>query len=314
LMNQRKRNSVPKNGAQQNGAQQNIDEPKVRCVGLGHTYKTGSVVALQDINLEIGRGELVGVIGQNGSGKTTLVKHFNGLLKPTAGTVFIEGVDTRKKTVQQLSRRVGYVFQNPNHQLFAKTVEVELEFGPRNLGLSEEEIVERREKAIEFFSLEEFRHSHPYRIGFPLRKLVGMASIYTMQPAVFVLDEPTTGQDNVTTRIVYRLIRRLQEEGATVVCVAHDMILLAEVVDRLIVMRDSRIIADATPREVFADMEMMRSTHIVPPQITELSMRVQGNGDQREQGTGEAPNIVLSVEEMVALARSRVAAGESVAG
>ena len=149
----------------------------------------------------INRGEIVGVIGQNGSGKTTLVKHFNGLLRPTQGKVLVKGQDTAQIRVQQLAASVGYVFQNPNHQLFATTVEAELEFGPRNLGVPEEEVIERREKAIEFFNLQELRKLHPYRIGFPLRKLVGMASIYTMRPDVFVLDEPTTGQDNVTTRL-----------------------------------------------------------------------------------------------------------------
>lgn len=250
-----------------------MPETLVECQDLWHVYP-GGVVALQQANLKINRGEIVGVIGQNGSGKTTLVKHFNGLLKPTRGRVLIGGVDTTPMRIQQLAAKVGYVFQNPNHQLFAKTVEEELDFGPRNLGVSEEEIAERREKAIEFFSLQELRHQHPYRISFPLRKLVGMASIYTMRPEVFILDEPTTGQDNITTRIVYRLINRLRDEGSTIICVAHDMILLAEVVERMVVLRNSLIIADTTPREVFSNRELMNSTHLTPPQITELTMRL----------------------------------------
>jgi energy-coupling factor transport system ATP-binding protein len=261
------------------------------CEDLWHVYP-GDILALQEANLKINAGEIVGVIGQNGSGKTTLVKHFNGLLKPTRGKVRIKGKDTNGMRIQQLARDVGYVFQNPNHQLFARTVEAELEFGPRNLGVSEEEIVERREKAIEFFKLQELRLLHPYRIGFPLRKLVGMASIYTMRPAVFILDEPTTGQDNVTTRTVYRLIRQLRDEGATVVCVAHDMILLAEVVDRMVVLRDARIIADAKPKEVFSNRELMQSTHLVPPQVAELSLRLMT--------AGKFPGIELNVSDMVA--------------
>jgi energy-coupling factor transporter ATP-binding protein EcfA2 len=174
-------------------------DPIIVCENLWHIYM-GEILALQQANLKIYAGEIIGVIGQNGSGKTTLVKHFNGLLKPTRGKVWVKGKDTSQMRIQQLAADVGYVFQNPNHQLFARTVEAELEFGPRNLGVPEEEIVERREKAIEFFNLQELRAEHPYRIGFPLRKLVGMASIYTMRPAVFILDEPTTGQDNITTR------------------------------------------------------------------------------------------------------------------
>jgi energy-coupling factor transport system ATP-binding protein len=267
-----------------------MNDPIIVCEDLSHTYP-GNILALQKVNLKIYPGELIGVIGQNGSGKTTLVKHFNGLLKPTGGKVYVEGKDTANMRVQQLAVHVGYVFQNPNHQLFARTVEAELEFGPRNLGVPEEEIKERREKAIEFFNLQELRNSHPYRIGFPLRKLVGMASIYTMRPAVFILDEPTTGQDNITTRIVYRLIERLRDEGSTVICVAHDMILLAEVVERMLVMRDSLLIADATPREVFSNREMMKSTHLIPPQITELSLRLKA--------AGKLPEIKLRVSEMV---------------
>ncbi len=267
-----------------------MTEAIVKCVNLGHVYG-GQVVALRDVNLEINRGELVGVIGQNGSGKTTLVKHFNGLLKPTTGNVYINGKDTRGQKMQKLAAEVGYVFQNPNHQLFAKTIEDELEFGPKNLGLSKEEIEERKERALEFFDLGKFREHHPYRIGFPLRKLVGMASIYTMRPDVFILDEPTTGQDNVTTQIVYRLIRKLRDEGSTVICVAHDMILLAEVVERLIVMRNSLVIADSTPDKIFADRALMSSTHLLPPQITDLSLRLVERGI--------FSNVSLSVPEMV---------------
>ena len=251
-----------------------MEEVLITCDNLSHVYP-GGVVAVKEVNLKIKRGELIGVIGQNGSGKTTLVKHFNGLLKPTYGKVIIKGEETTNKRVQELSRSVGYVFQNPNHQLFAKTVTAELEFGPRNLGLSEEEVHERVEKAIEFFNLDTYRDQHPYRISFPLRKLVGMASIYTMRPDVFILDEPTTGQDNITTRIVYQLIRRLRDEGSTVICVAHDMILLAEVVERMIVMRDSVLIADTDPKTVFSDRKLMGSTHLYPPQITELSHRLK---------------------------------------
>ena len=267
-------------------------KPIIKVENLWHVYETGNVTALRDVSLEINRGEIVGIIGQNGSGKTTLVKHFIGLLKPTKGKVFVDGEDTAPLSVQQLAAKVGYVYQNPNHQLFAQSVQEELEFGPRNLGFSEEEIAERSEQAVKFFHLEDLRHMHPYRISFPLRKLVGMASVYTMKPDVFILDEPTTGQDNITTQTVYRLIKRLRDEGATVLCVAHDMILLAEVVDRLIVLRDAELIMDGTPREVFSNDEIMSSTHLVPPQITTFSIKLR-----KDQSS--VSDVVLSVDEMV---------------
>lgn len=276
-----------------------MTNPIIECRNVRHVYSgRGSVVALNDVSLQIQRQEIVGVIGQNGSGKTTLVKHFNGLLKPTSGQVLIDGKDTAKRKVQELASDVGYVFQNPNHQLFAKTVEEELDFGPRNLGLTEDEIIERRNRAIEFFGLEHYRLHHPYRISFPLRKLVGMASIYTMRPQVVVLDEPTTGQDNITTRTVYQLIERLRQEGTTVICVSHDMILLAEVVDRIVVMRDAKIIADAIPRTVFANRELMQSTRITPPQVTDFGMQY-GNSVTKRLDDAPATPVVLSVQEAI---------------
>ena len=267
-----------------------MSESLIKCENLTHIYD-GDVVALDNVNLYIKGADLIGVIGKNGSVKTTLVKHFNGLLKPTKGKVFVKGKDTQNLRVQELSRSVGYVFQNPNHQLFAKTVKEELEFGPTNLGLEPEEVEERVNKAFEFFNLEIYRESHPYRISFPLRKLVGMASIYTMRPDVFILDEPTTGQDHITTRIVYRLIERLRDEGSTVICVAHDMILLAEVVERMLVMRNSKLIADTDPKTVFSDKELMASTHLTPPQITELSYRMRANK--------QIKNLALSIDELI---------------
>lgn len=267
-------------------------ESVIKVEELWHIYPEGNVTALKGVSLDITPGEIVGIIGQNGSGKTTLVKHFVGLLKPTKGKVYISGKDTAPLKVQQLASSVGYVYQNPNHQLFARTVKDELEFGPRNMDLDEDEIQRRVEQAVEFFGLHQYLEIHPYRISFPLRKLVGMASIYTMRPQVFILDEPTTGQDNITTQTVYRLIKKLRDEGSTVLCVAHDMILLAEVVDRMLVLRDGDLIMDGSPRDVFSNNEIMSSTHLTPPQITTFSLRL-GEGNE------QFDNIVLSVKEMV---------------
>jgi energy-coupling factor transporter ATP-binding protein EcfA2 len=256
---------------------------------LTHIYSRGKVRALDHVSVRIAPGEIVGVVGQNGSGKTTLTKHLNGLLKPTEGRVTVAGIETTRRRVQELAAHVGYVFQNPNHQLFASSVEVDLGFGPRNLGLGPEEVTERVDQAIAFFGLEAVRHLHPYRISFPLRKLVGIAAIYTMRPEIFVLDEPSTGQDHITTRKINELIRRLRADGSTVICVSHDMQLMADVVDRVLVMWDGKLIADRAPREVFADREVMTRTNLEPPQITEISLRLRAR-------TGQPP--ALSVAEL----------------
>jgi energy-coupling factor transport system ATP-binding protein len=273
-------------------------DPVIKVENLWHVYPKGNVTALKGISLDINPGEIIGVIGQNGSGKTTMVKHFVGLLKPTKGVVYVNGEDTAPLKVQDLATKVGYVYQNPNHQLFARTVKDELEFGPQNLGLPEDEIKERVDQAVAFFGLEDFLDIHPYRISFPLRKLVGMASIYTMKPDVFILDEPTTGQDNITTQTVYRLIKRLRDEGSTVLCVAHDMILLAEVVDRMLVLRDGDLIMDASPRDVFSDNDVMSSTHLTPPQITRLSLKLKAQG-------GRVDRVALSLQEMLETTQKR---------
>jgi energy-coupling factor transport system ATP-binding protein len=230
---------------------------------------------LDGITLTIKPGEVHAIMGPNGSGKTTLTKLLNGLLKPTSGSIVVDGKDTAKNSVQQMSSTVGYVFQNPNHQLFAPSVTAELAFGPTNLKLPPEEIAERIAHALEFFDIKQYAEMHPYRLSFPLRKLVGIASVFTMGPKVFVLDEPTTGQDHQTTKVINQLIHRLQDRGSTVICVSHDMPLLADVSERMIVMWNAKIIADGGAREVFGNTEVMERTHIAPPQVTQISLRLK---------------------------------------
>jgi energy-coupling factor transport system ATP-binding protein len=238
-----------------------------------YVYPTGNVVALGGVDLAVEHGEIIGIIGQNGSGKTTLTKLFNGLLKPTSGKVIVNGVDTAKRTVQEMAPHVGYVFQNPNHQLFARTVQAELEFGPRNIGVPDDEIAVRVAEAVEFFGLQDVIEEHPYRVSFPIRKLVGIASIVAMRPSIIIFDEPSTGQDHNTTQVINDLMRRLREQGTTVVCVSHDMPLLADVVERVVVMKNTEIIADASPREVFADKALMARTNLQAPQVTEVALQ-----------------------------------------
>ena len=252
-----------------------MSAPLIKVTDARYVYSNGAVLALDGVSLEIPEGQSVGIVGQNGSGKTTLTKLLNGLLKPTSGSIVVDGKDTAKNSVQQMSSTVGYVFQNPNHQLFAPSVTAELAFGPTNLKLPPEEIAERIAHALEFFDIKQYAEMHPYRLSFPLRKLVGIASVFTMGPKVFVLDEPTTGQDHQTTKVINQLIHRLQDRGSTVICVSHDMPLLADVSERMIVMWNAKIIADGSAREVFGNTEVMERTHIAPPQVTQISLRLK---------------------------------------
>jgi energy-coupling factor transport system ATP-binding protein len=256
---------------------------------LAHVYP-GGVQALKATSLQVQAGEVLGVVGQNGSGKTTLVKHFNGLLRPTSGKLLVMGADSAARPVYELAKHVGYVFQNPNHQLFSTTVRAELQFGPTNLGLAPAEVQQRVDEAVAFFDLVPLLTHHPYRLAFPLRKLVAMASVYAMGPQVFVLDEPTTGQDFEGFNIVRRLVQRLREQQKTVVIVSHDMALLAEVADRLVAMWAAEVLAVGTPREIFANDDVMQRTKLYPPQITQFS---------RRHWPGLPGHLALTVDEAV---------------
>ena len=246
----------------------------IECSNLSHVYPTG-LPAIKGINLKVKSGEIVAILGQNGSGKTTLVKHFNGLLKPTSGTVSINGIDTAKQTVFNLSSHAGYVFQNPNHQLFSTSVLAELQFGPKNQGLADDEIEVRVKETADFFQLHSIINEHPLRLSFPLRKIVAMASIYAMQPSIFILDEPTTGQDHGGAEKVRKFLRKLKDDEKTVILVTHDMPLVAEIADRVIAMWSSEIISTANPREFFFDLKTMEKTKLQQPQATALSHRLQ---------------------------------------
>jgi energy-coupling factor transport system ATP-binding protein len=257
------------------------DAPAVAMRDVRYVYPSpgGDVVALDGVTIEIPRGQTLAVAGQNGSGKTTLSKLVNGLLHPSSGSMTVHGVDTAGRRVQELARHVGYVFQNPNHQLFARSVRGELEFGPRNLGIAEAEIAQRVVEVADAFGLTSQLDVHPYHLGFPIRKLVSIASVFTMRPSIMVLDEPTTGQDHRTADAIVRVIRGLREAGVTVVCVSHDMDLVVAVADRIVVMQAGRVVADGTPREVFTDTATMSATRLRPPQVTRLSMALPWRTD-----------------------------------
>jgi energy-coupling factor transport system ATP-binding protein len=255
------------------------DAPAVAMRDVRYVYASGGVVALDGISIEVPRGQTLAVAGQNGSGKTTLSKLVNGLLRPTSGSVAVHGRDTAGRRVQELARQVGYVFQNPTHQLFARSVTEELAFGPRNLGIGEAEIAQRVADVAEAFALTDHLGAHPYHLGFPIRKVVSIASVVTMRPSILVLDEPTTGQDHRIADAIVRIIRGLREAGVTVVCISHDMDLVAAVADRIVVLHAGRVVADGTPRAIFSDPATMSATRLRPPQVTRLSMALPWTTD-----------------------------------
>jgi len=265
----------------------NYGDSAIEVENLSYAYPDGTV-ALRGVNLRITEGELVGVIGVNGSGKTTLAKIFNGLLKPSAGQVRIFGKPLAEYDSEKLVSVVGYVFQNPIHQIAAKTVFDETAFGMRNLGVREEEIEEKVNSLLRRFNLETRRSEHPYNLSRADQFRVTLASVLAIDPKILVVDEPTTGQDLQQS---YEIMNTLKEENSkrkTVVVITHHLRFIAEYVPRVVFMLDGRVIFDGSTRDAFSDHVLLRDSLIDPPEVCKLAELLSLSVD------GERP---LTVEE-----------------
>ena len=250
--------------------------PELRLESVSHVYPQGAVRALDEVSLTIGPGEVVALVGQNGSGKTTLVRHLNGLLRPTSGRVLVGGEDAVSRTVAQLARDVGLVFQDPDRQIFAGSVRSEVEFGPRNVGLRGDALHSAVNDALTAVGLAEAARTNPYDLGGSRRKLLALASVLAMQTPVLVLDEPTTGQDVAGVQLVRQAMDHARAAGRTVIAISHDMEFVATEFERVVVMGGGRVLADGTPAEVFAPSgwELLRSTYLEPPLASRVGERL----------------------------------------
>jgi len=247
-------------------------KPIIEVKDLWHIYGKGEEenVALKELNLEIYEGDFVALIGQNGSGKTTLAKHFNGLLKPTKGNVFVGGLDTRKTSCTKLAEIVGYCFQNPDHQIFNTRVWDEVAFGPRNLFLRNEQVRERVSEALEQVGLKGYDERNPFFLGKGERRKIAVASVLAMYPKVLVVDEPSTGMDWRDSTSMMDLVTKINQTGKTVIFITHDMNLVARSAKRVIVMAQGRVLLDGPTRWVFSQEETLQKAYIRPPEITQL--------------------------------------------
>jgi energy-coupling factor transport system ATP-binding protein len=242
---------------------------------VGFVYPDGTE-ALTSVSLVVQPGEVVAIVGQNGSGKSTLVRQLNGLLRPTTGSVLVEGADIRGRHVADLARTVGLVFQNPDRQIFAANVRREIEFGPRKLGRRGDELERDVRAAVAAVGLEQQLDDNPYDLGFSRRKLLALASILAMRTPIVVLDEPTTGQDARGVARVQAIVRGLAGEGRTVIAISHDMRFVAESFERIVVMRAGSIVLDGTPAEVFDEpnRDVLASTYLEPPLAAAVGARI----------------------------------------
>jgi len=246
----------------------------VQVSDLIYQYNSGQS-ALKEINLTIEAGEFVAFVGQNGAGKTTLAKHLNGLLKPTSGNVIVNGMNTSQYDTSHLSKTIGYVFQNPDHQIFSVTVEKELEFGLKNAGFKGKEIKERVDQVLQYTGLERYRSVHPFSLGKGERQMIAVASILVLKPKLLIIDEPTTGSDWVGIQTMMGLIRNLHDAGTTIIMISHDMDLVAQYAKRVIVLKDGRILLDGTPQDVFSNEQILHHSAIIPPQLCRLSSQLK---------------------------------------
>jgi len=257
------------------------------------TYPNG-VEALRGVSLKISDGEFVAIMGQNGAGKTTLVKHFNGLLKPTRGRVLVDEVDTRNVSVATLARKVGFVFQNPDHQLFSENVEDEISFALKNFGFDEETIRKRVDWALNLLDLTQYRKSSPFMLSGGERKRVALASVLAWDPKILILDEPTIGQDSYQKERLRQFIIQLNRQGKTVIIVTHDIEFVAECEPRVILMANGKVIADGEAREILTDPDLVEESSLVLPEITQVFVRLNDFGFPRKVlGVYEAKRLIL---------------------
>lgn len=263
-----------------------------------HFAYPNNVEALKGISLTIKDGEFVAIMGQNGAGKTTLVKHFNGLLKPSKGVVRIDNVETTKTSVAALAKDTGFVFQNPDHQLFSETVEDEIAFALKNFGFKKEVINQRINWAMNLLGLSQYRKTSPFLLSGGERKRVALASVLAWNPKTLILDEPTIGQDHRQKENLRQFIVQMQTQQKTVVIVTHDVEFVAECNPRVLLMKNGKIVADGKGTEILTNQEILTQSSIVLPQIAQIFHNLSHFGLPKNIiDLYEAKNILLTLLE-----------------
>lgn len=243
------------------------------------TYPDGTS-ALHNINIAIEEGERVAIVGSNGAGKSTLFAHFNGINQPTSGLIKIDGKPAvyEKKELLQIRQKVGIVFQNPDDQLFAPTVVEDVAFGPMNLGLSEEEVDERVEEALEMVGMSGLEKKAPHHLSGGQKKRVAIAGILAMRPEIMVLDEPTTGLDPKGVEQIMEILYKLSHEDMSIIIASHDVEMVTQFADKIFVLHEGQIIGQGTPEEIFNNYETLKRAHLRPPKSAELLHMLKSNG------------------------------------
>ena len=259
---------------------------------IKYSYNT-NYQALKGVSLRVEEGEMVALLGKNGAGKSTLFLHLNGIYRPDEGNVFIEGEELKydKKSLLKFRQKVGIVFQNPDDQIFAPTVEEDVAFGPLNLGLSMEEVQDRVEEALARVGMTGYEKFAPHHLSGGQKKRVAIAGILAMKPKIMVLDEPTAGLDPQGVADLQELLKELNEEGITIIISTHEVDLVPEYAQRVFVLVDGLLIAEGTPKDIFAQPEILKKANLKVPIVTELFQQLEEDGFDMQ---GDYP---LTIEE-----------------
>ena len=233
------------------------------------------VVALKEVSLTIGAGETVAIIGENGAGKSTLAKHLNGLLRPSEGRVTVGGWDTREHSAAEMAARVAFAFQNPDDQLFKRSVQAEVAFGPQNLGFSDDEVHAAVAEALEMTGLSGAAEAHPHDLHNSQRRWVALAATLAMGAPIVVIDEPTIGQDANGVRKLAEIIDQLRNNGRTIIAISHHIDFCASNFSRIVVMAGGRIVADGSPQTVFSEEGLLAEAQVEAPQLVRLAAKLE---------------------------------------
>ena len=269
------------------------ENPLIRTEGLCYSYSDGTV-ALRDINFEVFPGDFLAILGGNGAGKTTLAYQISGQLKPTKGKVYIDGKDSKKSHIADLAGTVGYTFQNPDCQLFCKTVKDEVAFGPKQLGLTPEEADSRVDDLLRLMHAEQLQDRDPHTLSRGQKIGIAIASVLSMRPKVLILDEPTLGQDFARIKSLAAILRSMNQQGLAVVVITHDINVAAEYACRVILMDQGKIVADGDPHSILSDEDLLMSANLEVPTAVHLSRLL---GLQPEIMLGEINKALWGSEE-----------------
>lgn len=249
----------------------------LRVENLSFSYNEDKYI-LKNLSFSIKKGEFTAIIGQNGSGKTTLLKQLNGLLRPSQGRIFIDGSDISSIRTSVLARSIGFLFQNPDHQIFCSTVYEEIAFGLKNMKLGKDNVDRLVREAAAMVSISEYLDSSPFNLSKGQRQRVALASVLAMETDILVLDEPTTGQDYREGMEIMNIVLNLNKKGKTIIIVTHDMELVSRYARRTIILKDGQILEDGHTRAVLAKKESLAASNLQPPQVYSLAEMFKKQG------------------------------------